>query len=102
MGTTVQVLDYFEQTPDEVLQYTLNVAPWLGTGETIDSATWEVSNATTPPLAASSVIDFPTSVTFFVSGGVHLEKYTLVIEVTTSVGNVKHFGIQFTIRDLTP
>jgi len=102
MGTSVELLDRFEQTPDESLQYTLNAAPWLGAGETIDSASWEVDNATTPALVVTSLIDFPTSVTFFVSGGKHGEKYTLVIEIETSVGNNKQFGVQFRIKDLTP
>ncbi len=102
MGTSVELLDRFEQTPDEVLQYTLNAVPWLGTGETIDSATWEVDNATTPALVVTSLIDFPTSVTFFVSGGLDGQKYKLVIEIETSVGNIKQFGIQFAIKDFTP
>lgn len=102
MPSTVAPLDAFQQTPDERLVHTIDFSEWLAQGETLSTASWEVDNATTPPLIAEDLAIVGTGVMFWVSGGVHLQKYTLVIEVETSASNTKQAALIFRIKDFTP
>ena len=98
----MRILGSFIQTPDEMKRYSIVYSDWLDPEETLSSASYEIDNVTTPPLAITSLTIADSFATFFVSGGVHQEVYKVVIEVETSDGQIKQDAIMFSIHDFTP
>lgn len=100
--TTLLKLGKFVHTPDEKKRYTFDYSEWLDEGETITATDSEVDNLTIPPLEVESLTHDNTLATWYVSGGKHLDVYTVIIKVTTSAGQIKQDAITIKVKDYTP
>jgi hypothetical protein len=98
----MSALGKFIHTPDEVKIYSIDYSDWLETGEEIIAVRYETDNETTPPIAATDITFDANSVSFYISGGVDGERYKVVIEIETSIGQIKQDFVQVVIRDHTP
>ncbi len=69
-----------EKDPDGVLDFAINWAPWLATGETIATSTW-----TTPAgITEDSEGETGTVATIWLSGGTDGEDYEAVNKIVTT------------------
>lgn len=100
--TSLTKLAKFLQTPDEKKRYSISYVEWLGTSETVVDAAFEIDNITTPPLEVTDLAYAASLTTFYVSGGKHLETYTVIIKITTSDGQIKEDAITINVKDYTP
>ena len=87
----------FLKDPDDTLDYKFDYAAltngtgdtdWLGSGETIASATITVDSPG-PTVEKSSITDSSTSVTVWVSGGTAGKTYKLACKITTNNSPVR-------------
>lgn len=79
----------------ETITLTFNFSRLLGTGETINSATWSIEVVDGVDASPSSMISGSESisgskVSQLVTGGVHDVVYRMVCAVTTSTGQIIH------------
>lgn len=102
MPTVTLALDKFGQTPDERKRYTFDYAQWVDTGETISSATSEISPATSPALSVTGLSVANNKATFFISGGKNGQTYKVLITSTFNSGQIKQDCIFVKIKDFTP
>lgn len=74
----------FEKDPSSTLDYGIDWAPWVSSGETITVSSWSwlVGSLSTTSASISS----HTAITFINSGGVAGERHTLSNRITTSRG----------------
>jgi hypothetical protein len=79
----------------EKKSYSLDYSAWLSASETIASATAVTTQVTTPPLVPTSPSTSGSVVTFFVSGGDGATTYSIVVTITTSIGEIKADSITF-------
>lgn len=97
-------LSKYIQTPDEEKQYAIEYSDWLADSETLSSVTFTVTPTTSPAFSvpASSITTGDTGVNsllkFFVSGGVDGNTYTVLVTVTTSIGQIKQDTVLFQVR----
>lgn len=96
------ILGKFKQAIEDKKRYTFDYSLWLDTGETIVSVTSEISLATLPPLVVENLAHNGTVATWFVSGGTHLSDYLVIIEATTSAGQIMRQAMAVRTIDYTP
>lgn len=84
------------QDPQAVKQHTFDWSSWLGTGETITTATVVADTG----LTVSAVTHDTTTVTFKLNGGTLGERYKVVCHITTSAGQQDDDTLNVTIRNL--
>lgn len=95
-------LSTFKQTPQEKKRYTISYTNWLDDGEVVDSVTYGIDNTTVPPLIVeSSAIDGDgLGISFFVSGGLDEEEYTIAILMETDAGQRKEDYMKIVVADV--
>lgn len=93
-------LGSFIKTPAERKRYSIDYSEWLDTGETLATATFQVTPSTgTSPLIVDAVSSNTTTVVFFVNYGENSKQYTIDVKVTTSGGQLKEDTVLFTVRN---
>lgn len=108
-------LGKFVQASADNLLYALDYSQWLSSGglspgQTVSTATFQVTSPnTSPPLAIGSVAisttvgpkkqPIGTMVGFYVSGGVTGNTYEATVTVTTSAGQKKEDYLYFKVQD---
>ena len=95
-------LGRIKKTATEVKRATLDYSRWLGTTETITLKSFSATPATSTLLSvgASSIAADGKSVTFYVEGGVDDTTYDLIVQITTSDGQVKQDELKVTVNNL--
>lgn len=95
-------LSTFKQTPQEKKRYTVAYTNWLDDGEVVDSVVYGIDNTTVPPLIVeSSAIDVGgLGISFFVSGGLDEEEYTIAILMETDAGQRKEDYMKIVVADV--
>lgn len=90
----------FVKTPNENKRYVVDYTNWLDTGETISSGVLSVSPATSPALTAGTLTINAggKSVNFFIAAGKDGSDYTVTLQVTTSIGQIKEDTILYSAR----
>jgi len=94
----MSILERFIQDPNEVKLKTLGYVEWLTTGETISSVITSVSPVTSPVFVASA-INSADRVVITSSGGVANSVYTVIVTITTSLGQVKEDCVEYIVED---
>lgn len=91
-----------KKTSAEVKRITVDYSRWLATAETISARTFAITPVTTPPLAvaSSAIAGDGKSVSLFVEDGLDDNTYDLVVQITTSDGQVKEDEIKVVVNDL--
>ncbi|QGM46123.1 hypothetical protein H2LOC_010690 [Methylocystis heyeri] len=84
-----RVLGRFRQSFQDAIAFTLDYTDWLSTGDTVFSATYTVTPATTEPLGVTSSVPSGSTLSFVLSGGVPETTYKLQVTVTTSNNQTK-------------
>lgn len=72
----------FTKDPDAVLDYTVNWASWLESGDTISDSDWTVESGITEDSATKTT----TTATIWLSGGTAGTQYTITNHITTAAG----------------
>lgn len=92
----------FTQSPDDNLRYIVDYDSWLGETETILNVTVVSDTLTSPPIAIAAIgIDTGgRQIEFFLTGGVDGEKYTVIVTITTSLGQIYERALRFTMKDV--
>jgi hypothetical protein len=95
-------LGTFKQTSQEKKRYTVAYTDWLDEGEVVQSVVYAIDNTTDPELIveSSAVQVDGLGITFYVSGGLDEEEYTLHILITTDAGQRKEDYIKFVVEDI--
>ncbi len=95
-------LGRIKKTAAEVKRATVDYQRWLGTAETISARTFTISPTTSPALAVSSsaIAGDGKSLSFFVEGGLDDHTYTLIVQITTSDGQIKQDELAVTVNDI--
>lgn len=95
-------LSTFKHTPQEKKRYTISYTDWLDSGEVVSSVSFGIDNTTVPPLLVeSSAIDVGgLGISFFVSGGLDEEEYTLAILMETDAGQRKEDYMKFVVAEV--
>lgn len=88
----------FIADPTAVLDYAINWASWLQTGETITASTWTVPAGITQTTPAPSFT--ATTTTIWLTGGTIGATYRVTNHVTTSGGRQDERSFDVTIADL--
>ena len=70
----------YVKDPNAVLDYTVDWADWLASGETIATVTWTVETG----LTKDSNTNTNTTATVWLSGGTDGTKYTVACKIVTS------------------
>jgi len=81
--------NYFSKNVDDTLDYKIDYAAWLETGDTISSSTW----ALTAGVVQTNSINTISSATIFISGGTQSVTYSVINTITTVQGLVKSKSI---------
>lgn len=88
----------FTKTPDEVKRYGINYVKWLDASEQIDTVTLQVTGGDGLLLAnKSSVSPDAKEVVFFVSAGTAGKNYNVIVEISTTIGQVREDTIPFIV-----
>jgi len=101
----MSALARYRKTPNEIKSYAISWQDWLDDGETVTSInditpTVETGSPLTPIVVDSSAISADgTEVAFFISAGHDGATYQVVVEITTSAGQVKEDCILIAVRD---
>lgn len=95
-------LGKFTQTPTENKAYVIDYSQWLTSAEFVNSVTFAITQATTPPLVIGSqaISTDQTMVSFFVSGGVDRTDYEVEVTMTSSIGQIKNDQVFYVVRAL--
>lgn len=83
--------------PQATLDYVIDWAAWLATGETITAFTVTVPTGLTQATPAPSAT--ATTVTVWLAGGTPGQRYTVTVHVTTSAGRQDDRSIQILAQD---
>lgn len=86
----------FIKSPDSKLDYILDWAAWLSSGETIIDSSWEI-NSSELVNEGSFILNQSKSVSLWVSGGVFNKTYTIKNIITTSLGKIESHIFQIKI-----
>jgi hypothetical protein len=104
IGTGVEMANIgkYSQAPTENKLYTVDYSQWLGVGETVTQITLTVTPVTAPPLAMSNQAIAPsgTSISYFAGGGVSGQIYELVVQITTSLAQVKDDAVFYAVKTI--
>lgn len=87
----------FRKDPSDRLDYDIDYARWLTTGDVIESATAVMSDDCTATVDQVDVSE--TEVKVWVAGGATGEAGTLTVRATTAQARVKEYSVQFRIRE---
>lgn len=91
----VEGQQYVEQDPNDVLDYTLDWAPWLGV-DTILNSVWSVSPAA--GLTLSGGVFNNTLATIFISGGSESQIFTVTNRIVTAGARTKDRSFNVVIK----
>ena len=91
-----------KKTAAEVKRATVDYSRWLGDAEIISAKSFTATPVTSPALAVgtSAITDAGKSVAMFIEGGVDDTAYDLIIQITTSDGQIKQDELKVTVNDL--
>lgn len=92
--TNAEGQQYVEQDPSDILDYTLDWAPWLGV-DTITDSVWTVSPS---GLTLNNDVFNDTLATTFISGGLELNIFTVTNRITTAGGRTKDRSFNVVIK----
>jgi hypothetical protein len=84
----------YTKDPNEVKDYTINWATWLGV-DTISTSTWAADTGIT----VDSETESTTTATVWISGGTANNVYSLTNTITTATGRTEEQTIVITVRD---
>lgn len=95
------VLGAFTQTSIERKRYRIDYSDWLNDGELLQAISFaSVPSSPTPAAVDAYAIDADQEhVTIFVSGGVDLNKYKILVTADTTFGQRKEDEVIFNVRD---
>ena len=85
----------FEKDPDAKLDFVIDWADWLATGDTISASTWTVPSGITK----ESDTHGDDTATIWISGGTARTDYTLTNKVTTAAGRIDERSIIIRVRN---
>jgi hypothetical protein len=93
-------LNSYTKKPNELKIYSIDYTNWLQDGETITNVSVTVQdNTMTNPLLVDNSVDIPSNlVTISVSGGDDGDQYSIVVQITTSLTQIKEDCIAFYIQ----
>lgn len=83
-------------------RYQIDYTDWLDIGESVISVIFTIPvNTVSLPLVVDGVAILPglLAVQYYVSGGVDNTAYEIIATLTTSLGQIRVDGINFTIRE---
>lgn len=91
-----------KKTVDEVKRVTVDYNRWLGTSETVVSVIFSITPVTVPPLAIASnaIAGDGKSVSMFVDNGVDDNTYDVLVQITTSDGQIKEDEVKVVVNNL--
>jgi len=92
-------MSVYAKAPDSRVDFSLDWTDWLGSGETISSASWRVDPDDADGLTLDGQIDADALRGIHVSGGVRGHMYRLLCRVTTSAGRVVERGISLKVME---
>ncbi|WP_421849902.1 hypothetical protein [Oricola sp.] len=92
----MSVLSHFVKAPADVLDYDVDFARWLETGDTISSAT---AAATADTVTIDSTVVSDTQVKVWISGGSNGDVATTTITAVTANGRTKTACIKITVKE---
>jgi hypothetical protein len=90
-------LGKFVKAPNERKRYSIDYDDWLDTGETISSVVFTVDPADELAIASSSISS--RSLAMFIEGGDANQTYSVTVQITTSLGQIKEDTVTFAVRD---
>ncbi len=76
-------------------RYIVDYSQWLDAGVTVASATASTTSGTA---SVDTLSHDTTTVTFFVEGGILNEIFTVAVQMTDSLGEVKNDTIEFFVQ----
>lgn len=76
-------------------RYIVDYSQWLDTGVTAASATASTASTTA---SVDTVSNDTTTVTFFINGGILNEIFTVAVQMTDSLGEVKNDSIEYFVQ----
>lgn len=89
--STAQV--WFSKDPNDILDYRVNAATWLGT-DTISSVTWTAPAGLTQVTTTNTT----TTATIWLSGGTVATEYEVLCRIVTAGGRTKDWTLGFLIE----
>lgn len=91
-----------KKTAVEVKRVTLDYSRWLGDTEIISAKSFTALPVTSPALlvATSAIASDGKSVAAYVEGGVDDTAYDLIVQITTSTGQIKQDDLKVTVNNL--
>lgn len=88
----------FTKTPDEVKRYGINYTKWLDTSEQVYTITLQVTGGDGLLVAnRASISPDAKEVVFFVSAGTAGKNYNVIVEISTTIGQVREDTIPFIV-----
>lgn len=91
-----------KKTSAEVKRINVDYVRWLGTSETISAKSFTITPVTSPALTigSSSIAADGKSVSAFIDGGTDDTAYDLIVQITTTDGQIKQDEIKVTVNNL--
>lgn len=89
------VLAHKPHTVGDRRRYVVDYSQWLDTGVTLSAGTATTASGTA---SVDGVTHDTTTLTFFVNGGILNEIFTVAVQVTDSLGEVKNDTIEFFVQ----
>jgi hypothetical protein len=91
-----------KKTVDEIKRVTVDYSRWLGTSETVVSVIFSITPVTSPALAIASnaIAGDGKSVSMFVDNGVDDNTYDILVQITTSDGQIKEDEVKVVVNNL--
>lgn len=84
-----------EKQPDDLLDYPIDAAEWLASGDEVQSITVEADDGITVD-SSSHTTDLAV---VWLKGGEDGKTYDVSVEITTKQGRVKEFDFQLRVRE---
>ena len=91
-----------KKTQAEVKRINVDYVRWLGATETISARSFSITPVTSPALSvsSSSTAADGKSVAAFLDGGLDDTTYDLIVQITTTDGQIKQDEIKVTVNNL--
>jgi hypothetical protein len=89
----------FTKDPDSVLDYTMDWATWLPTGDTISSSSWTIIPAGMTTSTGTPPTNTTTTATIMVESGTAGIDYNLINQISTAGGRTVDRTIQINVRE---
>jgi len=93
-------LGKFTKSPDERKRYVIEYEDWLDAGEQLSDATFTVSPTGALEIDAYLINEDGLSLAFFAAGGNDGETYEVLVQVSTTGGQIKENTVLFVVREL--